>query len=79
MVTLSPGCSSQLTLEKIQPVKPWILEEKTQSGSGSAGARSPQPRVVTGPCTMYIDGTRYDQVDGTGPVVPFTRTNGGRD
>ena len=25
----------------------------------------------------YIDGTRYDQVDGTGPVVPFTRTRPG--
>ena len=22
----------------------------------------------------YPDGTRYDQVDGTGPVVPFTGT-----
>ena len=27
----------------------------------------------------YIDGTRYDLVDGTGPVVPFTRTDWGRD
>ena len=27
----------------------------------------------------YIDGTRYDQVDVTGLVVPVHRTDGGRD
>ena len=24
----------------------------------------------------YIDRTRYDQVDGTGPVVPFVKEDG---
>ena len=26
----------------------------------------------------YIDGTRYDQVDGTGPVVPSVKEDGTR-
>ena len=29
---------------------------------------------TNGPSMYFPDWTRYDQADGTGPVVPFTRT-----